>query len=252
MNNTIHNQNCERFEDSYDFYVLGSLEEPEASAFSEHLLAGCAYCEAQLQRASNRAQFISQTVPLAEPPTRLRSRFAGSIGAAPVAGRNNLLPWLIAIAASLILAVLSLRQFQAQHSVEQPAQTLTAESARVSNMLQILAAPGTVELPLTDAKRQTLHGTLYVHKKLGMAMVVDTLPAPPSGWVYQSWVTPRNGAPRPIELFATDPQGRAVTVFRGPVEVAQFSSMLISMEPVGSVPSKPTTLVFEGEMKKAG
>ena len=103
-----------------------------------------------------------------------------------------------------------------------------------------------------DAKNQALHGALYVHKKLGMAMVVDSLPAPPIGWVYESWVVPRNGAPNPIEVFGTDAHGRAVTVFRGPVEIDGLSAMIISMERVGSVPSTPTSLVFSGGIKKTG
>ena len=109
-----------------------------------------------------------------------------------------------------------------------------------------------MELPLADVGNHHLRGALYVHKKLGMAMVVDKLPAPPSGWVYESWVIPHNGAPRPIESFASDAQGRAISVLHGPVEVSSFSSMLISMEPVGSALLTPTTLVFRGAIPKAG
>ena len=158
----------------------------------------------------------------------------------------------MAAAASLIVTFFGLWQFQAQRDERRLSHALTAESARVSSMLEILAAPGTVELPLTDPKNQALHGALYVHRKLGMAMVVDRLPAAPAGWTYESWVIPRNGAPHPIESFAIDTHGRAVTVLRGPVEVDRFNAMLISMEPVGSVPSKPTTLVFNGDIRKTG
>ena len=251
MNDVIHKQGCEQFEDSYDLYVLGSLEEPEANALAEHLLAGCAYCESQLQRALSRTQAISQAVPLVGPPARLRRRLASSIGATP-ASWHGWFPWLITAAASLILVAFGLWRFQAQRSEQKLSHAFAAESARVSSMLEILAAPGTVELPLTDAKNQALHGALYMHKKLGMALVVDHLPAAPAGWTYQSWVIPRNGAPYPIESFAIDTHGRAVTVLRGPVEVDRFNAMLISMEPVGSVLSKPTTLVFSGDIKKTG
>ncbi len=250
MSGVLPEQGCERFEDSYDLYVLGSLEETEANAFAEHLQAGCVHCEGQLQRALSRTQAISQAVPLVDPPDRLRRRFASSIGARPDT-RGSWVPWLVALAASFALAALGVWILQARRPEPlQPSQA--PESARVSSMIEILAAPGTVEVPLTETQKGGLHGALYVHKKLGLAMVVNGLPVPPSGWVYESWITPRNGAPQAIESFKTDVHGRAVTVLRGPVEVGQVGSMLISMEPVGSASAKPTTLVFSGEIKRAG
>lgn len=251
MSEVLKSSGCEQYEDNYDLYVLGSLEEPEAASLAEHLASGCAYCHSQMKQAVGRVGSISQAVPLVAPPAHLRRRLSASLGVAPVA-RPNRLPWLIATAAAMLLAVMTVWQFRTQLFEREVPRNLAAESTRVSGMLEILAAPGTVELPLADLGNQSLHGALYVHKKLGMAMVVDKLPSAPSGWVYESWVVASNGQTRPIESFDPDAHGRAISVLHGPIEVSDFRRMLISMEPVGSASAKPTKLVFQGAIPRAG
>ena len=151
MSGITRPQGCEQFEDSYDLYVLGSLEDAESSELAEHILAGCTYCDFQLERALSRTQAISQAVPLIDPPARLRRRLAGSIGAAP-ASQKSLLPWLIAATASLMLGVFGVWEYKAHDLEQQVSRTLASESARVSSMVQILAAPGTVEVTVSGCQ----------------------------------------------------------------------------------------------------
>ena len=131
---------CKQYEDSYELWVLGSLEEPEATSLAEHVAAGCPYCHFRMQLAVDQTGAISQAVPLVSPPAHLRRRFAASIGAVP-AYRPSRVPWLIATAAGVLLAVLAVWQFRAHRDEQQVARTLSAESARVSGMLEILAGP---------------------------------------------------------------------------------------------------------------
>lgn len=231
---------CEQFESSYDLYALGTLEEPEAEQLRDHLATGCAGCLDEVSSAIGRACLLSSAVPLVDPPARLRERIRQSIAPEKV-NRFAFWPWAIAVLAvgvAILIAVLP------RYRAPEPGQQIAAGQARVSKMLEILGAPGTVEVPLADTSERRLAGTLYVHKNLGMAMVVNQLPKLPRGWTYESWMVPKGGTPQAIEAFGPDDHGRAVTVVAGPVEISAVSAMAVSMEPLGTRPAKPTTIIF--------
>ena len=228
--------NCDQFSENCELYVLGSLDSAEANVMAEHLASGCAVCQAELRRAIAQNEIISRTVPLIDPPARFRRRIEKSF-VPDRAPRWQFWPWAIAAAALLALVaglVLQNRWRQAEGQ----------QSARISNMLEILAAPGTKEVSFSDPKIHALHGSLYIHQKLGMALVVNHLPEAPTGWKYESWLVPKNGAPQPIESFHPDRSGRALTVVPGPIEVSNLTAMAVSMEPQDSHPTKPTKVVF--------
>lgn len=231
---------CEQFEDSYDLYALGTLEETEAESLRDHLSGGCNRCRSEVNAALQRAAVITSAVPLVDPPARLRVRIRQSIDPKPERA-SSFWGWRAAIAAMCLASVAAV--FVAYRATT-ARQQLSAESERVSKMLEILGAPGTVEVPLSDTSERKLAGTLYVHKKLGMAMVVNQLPPLPGGWTYEAWMVPKGGAPQPVEAFKADEQGRAVSVITGPVEISTVAAMAVSMEPEGSRPVKPTKVIF--------
>ena len=238
---------CEHFEHRYDLYALGSLQEPEAGELAEHLRTGCPHCHAEIRQALDRTRLISSSVPLVEPPARLRSRIHRSV-APEEAKRTQFWPWLIATAACLTLLAGAVLQYRWAITDRRTAPPAAAESMRDSQVLAILGTPGTVELPLRDPQNPKLAATLYVHKKLGMVMVVTQLPEPPKGWVYESWLMPKNGAPLPVESFDADTHGRALSIMNGPVEIDSFMAMAISLEPRGARPVKPTTMIFKARV----
>ena len=235
---------CDQFQESLELYALGVLEGEEASAISDHLSTGCPTCRESLRRALDQNLAIAHNVPLVEPPARLRRRVKEAISPAPDRARQWL-PWsLAALAFILALGVgvaLQTRLLQQREF----AQSASADRARLLGTLQIIRAPGTREISLNDPK---VHGALYVHQKLGIALVVDRLPDAPSGWKYESWLVPKAGAPRPIEPFNPDNGGRAVSVVPGPLETGDMGAVAVSMEPKDSNPSKPTTLIFEAKI----
>lgn len=55
-------------------YALGALEGDEAREFEEHLLAGCAACEAELRAFEAVAGDLGMAAPEAEPPASVRER----------------------------------------------------------------------------------------------------------------------------------------------------------------------------------
>lgn len=228
--------NCERFRDDLELYALGALEREPANALAEHLATGCPICHEALRRALEQSRLVSSTVPLVDPTARLRRRLHEAI--APVgATRWRWLPWAVAAAAVLLLVVSLRQQFRSSSSE-------SAAQARFSTMLQILGAPGTRNVAFTDPKAPALHGTVYIHQKLGAALVINRLPNAPTGWKYESWLVPKFGAPRPVESFQPDSSGRALSLVPGPLDLADTGAIAVSMEPENSRPVKPTTLVF--------
>jgi anti-sigma factor ChrR (cupin superfamily) len=55
-------------------YALGALEGDEAREFEEHLLAGCAACEAKLREFETVTADLGLAVPEAAPPAGVRAR----------------------------------------------------------------------------------------------------------------------------------------------------------------------------------
>ena len=238
---------CDEFEGNFELYALGSLETVEANALAEHLGSGCERCQAELRRAMEQIEYVSRSVPLVNPPARLRRRLQESF--APQAARRwSFWPWAVALAALLALAAgLTIADRQRQADGDR-ARAQSEDLARMSKVLDIMQAAGTRQVSFGDSKIRALHGSLYIHQKLGLALVIESLPHAPAGWKYESWLVPKQGAPQPVEAFQARADGRAVTLVAGPVNVDSLAAMAVSMEPADSHPSKPTTAVFSASI----
>jgi hypothetical protein len=235
---------CNEFSDNLELYALGVLEGREASALVDHLGTGCPSCQKALLRVLRQNALVSCSVPMVEPPARLRQRIKESVVPASRAKREWL-SWTLALAALLMLTVgvtFAMRWESARIAIAQSEQS--AQQARLSNVLQILGAPGTKGVSFAASKVNQVHGSVYIHQRLGVAIVIDRLPLAPAGWKYETWLVPKDGAPQPVEPFHPDSGGRAVSLIPGPVNVADLAAVAVSMEPQNSRPTKPTTPVF--------
>jgi hypothetical protein len=247
---------CEQFSDLFELYAVGVLEKPEADTLRSHLDSGCDECGKKFIQALMQVNQVSETVPLVDPPAGLRERIAASVAASkPVVmmpqqkKRSSFVPWLIAVAALLAMAVgigyeENLRHSQVDSLNASIEASTKAEAERTAAMLSILQAPGTKTVAFNINESNLPHGSLFIHKNLGVAMVVAHLPSAPAGWKYESWIVPKTGDPKPVESFATDNTGFAFTVVKGPVDVSQWNGMAVSMEPLDSNPVKPTKPVY--------
>jgi hypothetical protein len=247
---------CDQYSELVELYAVGALEKAEADALRAHLSGGCKDCEMTLEEALSQAALISAAVPLEEPPASLRNRIAASINASPKLvvmpqkkRRRTVVPWSLAAAAMLALVFGIGYEENARREQAVAIEASLASSARVNAertaaMLAILQAPGTKQVSFDVDKANLPHGSLFIHRGLGVAMVVAHLPDAPAGWKYESWVVPKSGAPQPVESFAVDNNGFAFTVLKGPVDISQWSAMAVSMEPENSKPVKPTKIVF--------
>jgi hypothetical protein len=82
---------------------------------------------------------------------------------------------------------------------------------------------------------QTVAGTARLHVGNGAAkLVVDGLPAPPPGRIYQVWLDHPNDrqAPQPTDaLFSTSRHGHATVGV--PSDLEDVSAVLVTDEPIG-------------------
>jgi len=247
---------CDQFTDLFELYAIGVLDKPESETLRSHLDSGCDECGKRFIQALMQANLVSETVPLVDPPPGLRDRIVASVAAStPIVvmprkrPRRSFAPWLVAAAAVAALAIGigyedNLRRRQVESLNASIEASTKAEALRTAEMLSILQAPGTKQVAFNINESNLPHGSLFIHKNLGVAMVVAHLPAAPAGWKYESWIVPKVGAPQPVESFATDNAGFAFTVVKGPVDVSQWTAIAVSMEPENSTPFKPTKLVY--------
>lgn len=227
---------CEDFQDVLELYALGALERGPADSVAEHLETGCPACREALRQALEQIRLVSSTVQLVDPPSQLRRRLRQAIAPAGET-RWRGLAWGLATAALLLVAFTVGQQIRSS-SASRDSQT------RVSAMLQLLSAPSTRNVAFTDSKTPTFRGNVYLNRELGAALIVDHLPVAPKGWVYESWLVPKSGTPHALESFGPDNSGHAITLFHGPVDLANLSALAVSLEPAGSRPVKPTRVVF--------
>jgi hypothetical protein len=247
--------NCDQFNDDYELYALGLLEAPEKDEFEKHLAGGCENCNSQIRKAIELNGIISGNVPRREAPASLRQRMVETFSpsqrpvatvAAP-AKRPASLGWMFAFAAAVILIIVLgaglFFEHQARLFEEGRAQATFAELAHLTNALQILQAPGVKQVTF-GPEAATPHGSLFIHEQLGIVLVAGGLPAPPSGFRYESWIVPKSGSPKPIEPFHTNSEGHAVTLIPGPLDLGSIKAIAVSEEPDNVPAVTPTKVIF--------
>jgi hypothetical protein len=246
--------NCDQFSDDYELYALGRLEAPEKNELEAHLASGCENCSSQINKAIELNGMISGNVPRLEPSAQLRRRIVETFDSSRVetpvplpAKRRSPLGWMFAFAGAAILTLVFgvglFFEHQARLFEERRAQANSTELARMASALQILQAPGVKQVTF-GPQPATPHGSLFVHERLGIVLIAGGLPAPPSGFRYESWIVPKSGAPKPIEPFQANSDGGAVSLIPGPLDIANIKAIAVSVEPDNVPAVTPTKVIF--------
>ena len=179
---------------------------------------------------------LSSTARIAPSP-QLRSRVLAAFSP-PAKKPRPMIGWALAMAAGIMLIT-----FAAAWNMERGKRLANeGELARLRQVQQILAAPGTREVNF-GPQPSAPHGSVFVHQKLGILLIADGLAAPPPGWMYESWVIPKGGAPIPVESFPAR-DGRGISLLHSTVPADQLSAVAVSLEPVNTPITKPTKVVF--------
>ncbi len=245
---------CDDFRESCELYALGLLEEPERARMTDHLRDDCPTCRAELKRALEQNAMISKTVPLVNPPRRLRQRIADSFGEKETVSKASSswqwASWAMAAATILALTIGLNIEGRARRAEGEQSRMAAAQLTRMSRAVEIMQAKGT-EQTAFNAPSPGAQGSLFVHRRLGVVLVADHLSGAPSGWKYESWIVPKSGSPEPVESFGTDANGQGVTVIPGPTKPDQWKAIAVSMEPANSRPIRPTKVIFAAPLPVA-
>ena len=210
-------------------YVLHALEASEAQAFDEHL-AGCVSCREEVAQLQSVADALAVGVPRVDAPTSLRARIMATVYAeaellsaagheadrvAPARSvRRGLIP---AFAAALALGVGILVGALAIN---------TESSPRTEVIHAAVAIPG--------------HRVTAELRKVGshLQLVVEGMPAPPPGHIYEVWLERGTRAPQPTDaLFSVTKTGAGSIGVPG--DLRGVSDVLVTAEPLGGT-LKPT------------
>ncbi len=227
----------DRHADDAAAYALGALEEPEARAFEEHL-AGCAECRGELAALRPVVATLPAATEPVRPPPELKARImrtveseaallhaAGPEADAPAAPARSGRRWfplrpLPALAAACVLLLAGAGIGVAV--LEDDARTLRGD---------VQVAGAEAELRVRDGR-----GTL----------VVEGMPRPPRGRIYQVWLQRGSGPPAPTRaLFTVGPDGRGEVGVPGDVE--DVDAVLVTREPDGGsqTPSEPPMIAVD-------
>ena len=193
-------------------WVLGALDEQEATAYEQHLGA-CRQCQAEVERLQMPADALALAAEQIAPPPQLKDRIMGAIEAEqPVRRREprrerrwflRPLPVAGLVAATLAIGVAA-------------GVLLSGESTRTVQAQ--VAMPGA-------------HATVSIagdHARLD----VSGMHNPPSGRVYQVWLQHGNARPRPTDaLFTVNTQGNGHVDVPG--SVAGVDTIMVTSEPQG-------------------
>jgi hypothetical protein len=230
----------------YELYALGLLEDgDEKQEMDTHLQRGCATCRQSLNDAQALNAVLLSSVPLAQPTARLKRRLMASMGIQP-AGWT----WAAALAAACLLVVALWLGDQERKRAGELAQTRTemiqvvAQRDRVLQALSFLNQPETRQVGFGKGPR----GNVYLNPSRGILLISSNLPRLDAGKIFEMWVIPKGGAPRPAGLFQANPDGTAVHILAGPLDLASLNAVAVTVEPEAGSPAPTSPIIIAASL----
>ena len=207
-------------------YALGSLDAPEAKLVAQHL-AGCHICRSELKAFQEVAGRIALATPQTEISTDLKPRLLERIhslnqkqarpGRWRFTGQLISIGAMIGIALIVTLAVSNLLLWQRL------------------NQLEVLAGPlgmRAIALQNTDAAPMASGFVIVSADGQDGVLVVDELPELGAQREYQLWLV-RKGNTTSGAVFDVDESGYRGMRIEAPQSLLVYSSVLVTIEPVG-------------------
>jgi len=227
---------CDELKDDYASYALGVLDGPELEELREHLGRHCENCTPGVRDALAMVAKMAYAVPDVEPPKHLRRRV---IALVQPESRSSWLVWLLAATTALgiffsvhiwLRHTESHREFLA---FEQRFNQQQAELARANETLALLEDPSAKEVTFGKGAR----GRVVISPRHGVAFSGQNLAALAPGKTYEMWIIPKGGQPVPAGTFEPAPDGSALHLQTGPVDLASTAAIAVSIEQAGGVAS---------------
>ena len=233
-------------------YMLGELTATQRRMVEDHLPA-CEDCAKEVRELMAAFQSVGFAERPVAPPAALRGRVLAQLQSAPRKSRWTSNAWLLAVAATVIVAlgtllVQSMRRTagltealrRADLVYEEISERLSQNDTQADLAVSILTASDMrrIELSAGDASREAL-GRAYFSPTKGLLIVADQLPEPPSGRVYQVWlIGNRSAGPVSAGLLTSPRTGRGMLIVPAPPGVSgDIVTVAITDEPPGGLPS---------------
>jgi anti-sigma-K factor RskA len=234
---------CDELRDQYELYAMGVLEEPERSELATHLSRGDDSCVEGVRGAREFVALLAGVAPVIEPSKQLRNRVLSSVAPEPRAS-NWARVWAAVCVGLLIAAVVFNNRAREQAAAAMRAQLQfqrqTAELVRLNEALALLNDPAATQVTFGRGETKPPRGKVFVNPNRGVLLLASNLPQAPAGKIYEMWVIPRKGKPEPAGLFQSEPDGAALYLHKGPIDVASIGAVAVTLEPeAGS--SAPTS-----------
>jgi anti-sigma-K factor RskA len=228
--------NCEQLRDHYELYALGIAEQPERGEIREHLDRGCETCGAGVKRALEGAALLGASAPEAQPSVGLRRRILASVGAAEER-RFGWAIWTpaIAVMAGLLVAALyfgaSSRRYENEAAgLRDELRIESADVVRLTEAFAVLAGPGTKEASFGGKEPRPPQGKVFVNPSRGVLLIASSLPRTPADKIYEMWIIRKGAMPVPAGLFQSQPDGSAMHVRPGAVDMASAAAIAVTVE----------------------
>ena len=238
---------CEELRDMYELYAIGVLEDPEKSEIDEHVGRKCGTCLEGLRVARQTNSVLLTVMPMVEPPKRLRKRVLASVGLEKT-GWVWISGWA-AVTFGLMVAMLYVSIEDRRHVGElaqarREMRVAGVELAKVQDAMRFLNEPDTILVMAGRGVPLPPRARVFLNKNRGVLLMASSLPAAPAGKIYEMWVIPKGGAPKPAGLFQSDESGNAMHMLSGAIDVETTAVIAVTMEPeAGStVPTMPIVL----------
>lgn len=236
---------CDDLKDVFELYALGLAEGEEKEEADAHLARGCEACRKSLTDALALNAMVLSSVTEVAPPRQLKRRVMASIGV-----ERRSWSWAAVLAAACMLAValwLGMQERQRSTELAEARQTLmqvTADRDRMLAALSLLNQPETVQVGFGKGQPAPPRGNVFVNQRSGVLLIASNLPRLDPGRIFEMWVIPKGGAPRPAGTFQSNDVGAAFHILSGPVDLATLGVIAVTIEPEAGSPAPTTTPII--------
>lgn len=251
-------------------WALHALE-PDEEMVVVHHLPDCAECRSVVEATEETFAQMGASVEQMEPPPSLRASIMAAVGETPqqpqvpepvarkrgagplrmaradaargrpLRTRGRLVGAALAVAAALVIGVLSVRTV----SLTQQRDALAQRASAVTELVAQMDRPGTRHAVLLGDDGTAVAAVLVSGGQPQVATV--GLAANPSDHTYVLWGVPASGSPQPLGAFdVTDSNVGLRSV--GSTPAGGFAGYAISLEPGRTMPTVPTQVVAKGEV----
>jgi anti-sigma-K factor RskA/putative zinc finger protein len=249
---------CADVIDQLEGYALGALDRDEAAAVARHL-AGCESCRRELRRYEDVAAALPAAVASASqlrlhPSLRNRVLLGLSRGRTPTASwpqhvwRSVAIAALVLLAASLVWGWQLNAELAHEHQVN--AEMMGKLTRYQLTVFEVVDSPVTVKRGLkstVDLSSNAPYGKVFSRTDQNdVVAMVNRLPQPPAGHIYQLWLT-SDGQTTLAGPLEVDKDGFAYLVYRDSRIGPNYQQAIVTLQPLGgSTPSTNVVLIWQG------